>query len=130
MHTEPPTMIIVPANDLVDTLRSALATYRIEERYMEEVVRQCLDIYLDWKGDDEAIFALPYFNRIVVPAMQGVDYQDVYDSVQHHVQTFARDIFTRLHRLGVFPKSQTPLNIDYAFERFVGRDIALFHFNY
>lgn len=125
-----PDRVVIPSNDLIDALEKTLTKYGVKKAGFEEVVRQCLDVYMDWSGDEEQIALLPYFNRIDIPALAGDDYQEVYQAVQHAVHTFAREIFVRLMRYGFFPKCQTRPNMDYAFERFLGQDIVLFHFNF
>jgi hypothetical protein len=124
-----PQKVVLPASDLVKTLREQLTIFGVPPASFAEVVTQCLDVYMDWNGDEDQIALLPYFNRIVIPAMTGEQYQDVYDSTQYLVQTFAKQIFARLMHFGFFPKTHTQPNMDYGFERFAGQDIVLFHFN-
>lgn len=120
--------VIFPARDLINELKEKLDQYQVPPASFEEIVRQCLDVYMEWNGDEEQIALLPRFNRIEVPALFGDAYQDVYQGVSHATHTFAHQVYARLMHYGFFPKHQRP-NINYAFERFVlGGDIVLFQF--
>jgi hypothetical protein len=126
-----PHKVLLPARNLVTALKQALDKYGVPEASFAEVVTQCLDVYMDWNGEEEQIALLPYFNRIEVPALRTDDFQNVYDSVQHAVHTFAREIYLLLMRHGFFPRTHARPNMNYAFEQFVvGGDIVLFHFNF
>jgi hypothetical protein len=125
-----PRYIVVPTHDLIGELKQALIKYTISDAGFEEIVRQCLDVYLDWKGNDEEIFSLPYFNRIEIPELRKADHHNVRETIQHAVHTFARSMHSRFTQKGVFPKSHTPTDLSYAFERFVGQDIALFYLEF
>jgi hypothetical protein len=120
--------VIIPVSDLITELRSKLADFGISPAGFEEIVRQCFDIYMDWRGDDEHVRLVPFFNRIVIPAMTGEQHQTVYDAVQYHVHVFAKALFSRLMEHGFFPKSHTTMNMDYAFSQFVDNDVMLQHF--
>jgi hypothetical protein len=121
--------VILPAKDLINELREKLAPYQVPGASFEEIVRQCLDVYMEWNGEEEQIAMLPYFNRIEVPALFGDQYQNVYESVSHAVQNFAQQVYLRLMRYGFFPKTNIRPNMDFTFERFVlGGDIVLSYF--
>jgi hypothetical protein len=121
--------IIVPVSDILIDLRNKLANFNIEPAGFEEIVRQCFDVYMDWKGDEEHVAMLPFFNRIAIPALYGDQYQHVYDTVQHAVHVFAQALFVRLMEHGFFPKSHSG-NMDYAFRCFVDNDVMLQHFQF
>lgn len=122
--------VILPAKDLIIELKQQLDQYRVPDASFEEIVRQCLDVYMEWNGEEEQIAMLPYFNRIEVPALFGEQYQQVYDSISHHVHNFAQQVYLRLMRYGFFPKTDTRRpNMDFTFERFVlGGEIVLCYF--
>jgi hypothetical protein len=121
--------IIVPVSDILTELRSSLASYSISPAAFEEIVRQCFDVYMDWKGEEEHIAMLPFFNRIAIPEMYGDKYQLVYETVQYSVQVFAQSLFSRLMEHGFFPKTHSG-NMDYAFRCFVDNDVMLQHFQF
>lgn len=130
MKPSPPhKSVIVPVGDLIIALRSSLANFNIQPAGFEEMVRQCFDVFMDWRGDEEQIYTLPFFNRIAIPAMTGDQYQDVYDTVSHYVHEFAKALFSRLMVHGFFPKSHSG-NMEYAFRRFVDNDVMLEYFQF
>jgi hypothetical protein len=120
--------VIVPVADLITGLRAGLAKYTISPAAFEEIVRQCFDVYMDWKGNEDVVLTLPFFNRIEIPELRGPDYEDVYQSVQYHVHVFARALFSRLMEHGLFPQSHMPTNMDFAFLQFVDNDVMLQYF--
>ncbi len=117
--------VIVPVRDLLTELKDKLVTFTISPAGFEEIVRQCFDVYMEWNGDDDQVMALPYFNRIEIPAIRGPQYQSVYETVQYAVHAFARELFQRLLAHGFFPKSHALQNLDFAFERFIDNDVML-----
>lgn len=122
--------IVIPVADLVAQYRQDLTGLSITPFGFEELVRQCTDVFMDWAGDESQLAELPQIHRIEIPELRGDDYQAVYEKVTSATQTFACELFGRLTQAGVFLNKDTYVNVNYAFDRFLGNDIVLFHFPY
>ncbi|SAK59561.1 hypothetical protein AWB81_01862 [Caballeronia arationis] len=122
--------MVIPVADLITQYRRDLTGLTITPFGFEELVRQCIDIYMGWEGDESQLAELPQIHRIEIPELRGEDYQAVYEKVTRATQTFACELFGRLSQAGVFLNRNTFGNINYAFDRFLGNDIVLFHFPY
>lgn len=124
----PHSHVILPVADLIASLRAGLAKYTILAAGFEEIVRQCFDVYMEWKGNEEEVERLPFFNRIEIPELHGPAYENVYQSVQYHVHVFARGLFGRLMEHGLFPQNHAAMNMDFSFLQFVDNDVMLQYF--
>jgi hypothetical protein len=119
--------IVIPTADLIARFRAQLTGVTVTDAAFEELVRQCMDVYLEWQGDESAIAELPNLNRIDIPELGGENGEVVYEKVTAATSEFACELFGRLIDSGLFQDGNTHVNINYAFDQFLGRDIVLFH---
>ncbi|WP_144106666.1 hypothetical protein [Paraburkholderia sp. BCC1886] len=123
-----PEKMVIPTRDLILQYRSRLAGLTLSPAAFEELVRQCLDMYIEWQGDETEFGDLPNLNPIEIPELRGEHRLDVYRQVVQATGEFAAALQQRLIETGLFLDGNMKSNIDYGFDRFIGNDILLFHF--
>ncbi|MBB5409336.1 hypothetical protein HDG34_003277 [Paraburkholderia sp. HC6.4b] len=125
-----PSRIVLPTADLIRAFRRQLRGVTLSDAGFEEIVRQVLDVFLDWDGDGQKLAALPDIHRLTLPELEEDPAHTIHIRLINATQSFAHQFFERLMTYGLFRAGNPLTDLDYGFDCFLGDDIVLFHCPY
>lgn len=125
---------MLPTADLIRDFRHQLKDINLSKTGLEEIVRQVLDVFMEWEGDGQTratrLAALPDIHRLTLPELEEDPGHTIHIRLINATQSFAHQFFERLKTYGLFHAGDPLIDLDYGFDCFLGDDIVLFHCPY